>query len=63
MSVLVSALVPRSMRLLMKSQVSEVVDLLKKVFGGNSAGGSGGLGAALNKFRESLAKKAGAAQR
>lgn len=56
-SVLVSALVPKSMRLLMKSQVSEVVDLLKKVLGGHSAGGF------LNKLRESLAKKTGAQQR
>jgi hypothetical protein len=60
-SVLVSALVPRSMRLLMKSQVNEVVDLLRKVLGGaNNAGGGGGLGGLFDKLRESLAKKAGA---
>lgn len=59
-SVLVSALVPRSMRLLMKSQVNEVVDLLRRVLGGGNAGGSGGLGGLFDKLRESLAKKAGA---
>ena len=61
-SVLISALVPRSMRLLMKSQIGEVVDLMKKVVLGssNSARESGGLGGMFNKLRESLAKKAGA---
>ena len=61
-SVLISALVPRSMRLLMKSQIGEVVDLVKKVVLGssNSARESGGLGGMFNKLRESLAKKAGA---
>ena len=59
-SVLISALVPRSMRLLMKSQIGEVVDLVKKVVLGssNSARESGGLGGMFNKLRESLAKKA-----
>ena len=57
-SVIVGAIVPKSMRLLMKNQVNEVVDLVKKVLlGGNSAGGIGGI---LSKLRESLAKKAGA---
>jgi hypothetical protein len=59
-SVLVSALVPKSMRLLMKSQVNEVVDLVKKVLlGGSTSGGSGGLGGILNKLRESLANATG----
>lgn len=61
LSVIVAAIVPKSMRLLMKNQVNEVVDLVKKVLlGGNSAGGSGGIGGMLSKLRESLAKKAGA---
>lgn len=57
LSVLISALIPKSMRLMMKSQVSDAMDLLKRVLGGNSGVG-GGLGSVLNKLRESLAKKA-----
>jgi hypothetical protein len=57
MSILVSTIVPKSFRLLMKSQMGGVVDLVKKVLLGGG-GSDGGLGALLGRFREALGKAA-----
>jgi nucleoredoxin len=60
MSVLISALVPRSFRLLVKSQVGGVLDKVKGVVLGNMNGGGGG--SVLDKLREALAGKMGTAR-
>ncbi|KAL3802243.1 hypothetical protein HJC23_001787 [Cyclotella cryptica] len=57
MSILISTLVPRSFRLLMKSQVGGVVDLMKKVLlGGGRSAGAGGLGGVFTKLKEAVEK-------
>ncbi|KAL7502141.1 hypothetical protein ACHAWX_000471 [Stephanocyclus meneghinianus] len=56
-SILISTLVPRSFRLLMKSQVGGVMDLVKKVIlGGGKSGGAKGLGGIFAKLKEALEK-------
>ena len=59
MSILISTLMPKSFRLLMKSQVGGVIDLVKKVLlGGGSSGGAGGLSGVFAKLRETMEKVA-----
>ncbi len=54
MSILISTVLPRSLRLLIKSQLEGVFDAIKGTIGKKT--GSGGV---LSKFREALAGRVG----